>query len=278
MVPIPGRDVPDGQPAGRSRTRGRRGPAGHRCAVPRVLDGPIEVTWDEYDSFAFARRRRRRPPRLPAGADAVTRPTPPYADESFGYGKGRQPALSITHHAAMEYCRWLSARTGKTYRLPTEAEWEYACRAGTTTRLLLRRRRGGSRRVRLVRGPTPTTSRTPSARRSPIPGACTTCTATSPSGASTPTTPQTYAAWAAAGGLVAAPVVVPDERRFPHVVRGGSWDDPPAKLRVAARRSSERPGTAAIPSGPRASGGSPTPPSSASASSGRSKSRRNSWA
>jgi formylglycine-generating enzyme required for sulfatase activity len=101
------------------------------AGVPGFWIGRREVTWAEYDVYrADPQAKVRRADEPPPGADAITRPTPPYADESFGFGKDGLPALSITHHAALEYTRWLARRTGLGYRLPTEREWERACWAG----------------------------------------------------------------------------------------------------------------------------------------------------
>src|SRR5690349_24303786 len=90
-------------------------------AIKNIWIGETEVTWDLYDIFAF--RMDLTPEQNAADFDAENRPSRPYGAPDRGFGHKGFAALSMAHPAAVKFCQWLSAKTGRKYRLPTEAEW-----------------------------------------------------------------------------------------------------------------------------------------------------------
>ena len=127
MVPITGGTFVMGSPETEKARKPDEGPQ-HKVTVDSFWMAKFEVTWDEYRLFQFWETSGKEP-----DVDAVSHPTKPYVEMSFGMGINGYPAISMTQHAANKYAQWLSAKTGHFYRLPTEAEWEYACRAGSRT-------------------------------------------------------------------------------------------------------------------------------------------------
>ena len=126
MAPIPAGEFTMGSASADAKADER--PA-HKVKLDAFWMQTHEITWDSYLMFMFTdqAREREKPDSL---VDALSRPTAPHLEMSFGRGNNGFPAISMTQHAANKYAQWLSAKTGEFYRLPTEAEWEYACRAG----------------------------------------------------------------------------------------------------------------------------------------------------
>lgn len=129
MTPVPAGEFLMGSPDSEPGHKPDESPQ-HKVRLDAFWMQSHEVTWDEYRLFMFANQAGETA-NHDAAVDAVSRPTRPYVEMSFGMGINGYPAISMTQHAANKYAEWLSAKTGDFYRLPTEAEWEYACRAGS---------------------------------------------------------------------------------------------------------------------------------------------------
>lgn len=129
MIPVNGGSFIMGSNNSENGRKSDEGPP-HMVRIAAFWMGAYEVTRDEFDVFYKDETTSEN-----STVDAVTRPSPQYIDFSLGMGKeGGYPVNSLSQYAALMYCRWLYQKTGAFYRLPTEAEWEYACRAGTDTR------------------------------------------------------------------------------------------------------------------------------------------------
>jgi len=237
MIPIPGGRFVLGAGDEDSDAAENEKPA-VEVAVSPFWMGSCEVTWDEYEPFMITQvDRKKHGARIDFDADVhtlvdgISQPTPPYTEMSFGMGQSGFPAISMTHHAANKYCQWLSAQTGHFYRLPTEAEWEYACRAGTTTPFSFGDDDmddhawyydNSDDKYQTV------------GTKKPNPWGLFDMHGN-------------VAEWVADaytddhGGISAGasnPLILP-ERLYPRCVRGGSWDDDPEMLRSTVRRGSD---------------------------------------
>jgi len=111
MVVIPGGSFLMGSPADEPERFSDEGPQ-HRVTIRPFAIGRTEVTFAQYDRFAAATGREK--------------------PNDEGWGRGDRPVINVSWQDAQAYAKWLSGQTGQSYRLPSEAEWEYAARAGTS--------------------------------------------------------------------------------------------------------------------------------------------------
>lgn len=241
MLPIPGGEFVLGSAASEVGRKVDEGPQ-RRVKIEPFWMGKHEVTWNEFDVWMLRQDVKQRKKQKVAAtgrdilADAVTRPSGPYVDMTLGYGHDGFPALCMTQRAAKTYCEWLSAKTGHYYRLPTEAEWEYACRAGTTTAYYF-----GDDPSELqnhawyvknsAEGPHPV------GQKQPNPWGLHDMHGNVMEWTLDEYLPDAYSKLPA-GQVTLEPFRSPS-KLYPHVLRGGSWDDSPDRLRSAARMKSD---------------------------------------
>ncbi len=212
MVVMPSRSFLMGSPRDEANRRPNESPRHIVDMDYRFAIGRYEVTFAEWDACVADGGCRHRP-------------------DDFGWGRGKRPVVHVTWHDARGYVGWLAGKTGKPYRLPSEAEWEFAARAGTT-----------------VAYPWSTGSFTAGAANCKAGGGSQAGRKTAPvgrfpaNGAGLHDMAGNAAEWVEDcwhDGYVGAPAdgsawTTASSCRW-RVVRGGSWADPPAVVRSAAR-------------------------------------------
>jgi formylglycine-generating enzyme required for sulfatase activity len=240
LVPIPGGTFRMGSPESEAGRGQDEGPEVEVELAPFWM-ARCETSWSEYHPFMLALDRKARaegkatPVPQDPWADAVSRPTPPYVPMDFEMGVEGFPAISMTQFAARHYTKWLTLKTGRFYRLPSEAEWEYACRAGTRSAYSF-----GDDPAELgafawyfdnaddAYHPVGTKKANPFGLHDMHGNV-----------AEWVLDAHDKGFYTALGAHAVNPLRWPSEP-YPHVVRGGSFDDDAEKLRSAARRGSHK--------------------------------------
>lgn len=255
MIAVPGGEFMLGSPESEPDRRKDEGPQVKVKLKPFWI-GKCEVSWDEFDLYFRVGNTNldkkegdedtpKKDTKSLSPADAVSKPTKPYVDETYGFERDKHPAICMTHHTAMKYCEWLSKKTGKDYRLPTEAEWEYACRAGTTSAY------GIPEGAKLTDYAWFKDNSGIEARPAGAPHAVGTKKANAwgihdmhgnvMEWCIDHYVPDAYSRFnkMLSDGFVPSPVFKPTENKWRHIARGGHFKDKALELRCAARRPSD---------------------------------------
>ena len=234
MLAIPGGEFLMGSPENEPGRRPDEGPQ-HPVKISPFWIGKHEITWDLYEPFVYKNQEiKRSTVPLSQEVDALTRPTRPYVDMTWGMGKEGFPAIGMTHYSAVQFCKWLYTRTGLFYRLPTEAEWEYACRAQTKSPYSFPEGSNIDDYAWYAKNSNAKTQAVGSKK---------------PNAWGIYDMHGNVAEWTIdqykedayskfTNGTTIDPIV-PVESLYPHSVRGGSYEDSPNDLRSASRRGSE---------------------------------------
>ena len=133
MVAVPPGEFTMGSPPHEDRWEGGREDPQHKVSISKGFAlGRFEVTRAQYDSFVADTNRPDAPCAVWDRGQWLAEPSRNWREPGFGQDQGH-PVVCVSWNDALAYTQWLTRKTGKAYRLPSEAEWEYAARAGTLT-------------------------------------------------------------------------------------------------------------------------------------------------